>query len=257
VNDPRRLLDGDATPLESCLLEAGRAETPPADVSLAMASALGLGAGPVLVGDVVGSAGASASGGSAAGGTATVAATAGGALKWFGAVAAAGLVAGGLVVAAASVPGSGNDPGTSNVSGHVTEIDSQPAPSDSSRALGERESVNAPAPAVEGDATQRTQASDDVPSPRATPVAAARAPATTKAASNGGRARPVSERESVGDVAAEVKLLDGARRALERGDRAAALRQLGRYDARFSQGVLKQEAAVLRRAARASGSTRE
>jgi outer membrane protein assembly factor BamD (BamD/ComL family) len=44
----------------------------------------------------------------------------------------------------------------------------------------------------------------------------------------------------------QVALIDRARKAVEGGDAAAALRTLDDYDARFAQGALSQEATVLR-----------
>jgi hypothetical protein len=51
----------------------------------------------------------------------------------------------------------------------------------------------------------------------------------------------------------EILLLDQARGALQRGARAAALRELDRYRERFPEGILSREATQLRQQARLKG----
>jgi hypothetical protein len=51
----------------------------------------------------------------------------------------------------------------------------------------------------------------------------------------------------------EILLLDQARGALQRGSRAAALRELDRYHERFPEGILSREATQLRQQARLKG----
>lgn len=91
---------------------------------------------------------------------------------------------------------------------------------------------------------------------RAAPeTAAAEAPPSTVTA------EPAAGAEDPGDrqLREEISLLDGARTALQRGSRAAALRELDRYRERFPSGILSREAAQLRQQARAkvpAGGTR-
>jgi hypothetical protein len=65
-------------------------------------------------------------------------------------------------------------------------------------------------------------------------------------------AEPAADAEDPGErqLREEILLLDGARTALQRGSRAAALRELDRYRERFPTGILSREAAQLRQQAR-------
>lgn len=67
-----------------------------------------------------------------------------------------------------------------------------------------------------------------------------------------------AEAEDPGDrqLREEILLLDGARSALQRGARGAALRELDAYRERFPEGILSREAAQLRQQARTKAPAR-
>lgn len=83
--------------------------------------------------------------------------------------------------------------------------------------------------------------------PEAAVVAAPEAPPGAVTAAPGTDAEAPEDRQ----LREEILLLDGARAALQRGARAAALRELERYRERFPEGILGREAAQLRQQARA------
>jgi len=95
------------------------------------------------------------------------------------------------------------------------------------------------------------------PIPAAVPPSLAVAPAAAPAAP--AAVEPAAEEPSSGELREEIRLLDEARSALQRGSGAAALEQLDRYRQRFPSGVLRREASLLRQqavAGRSSGAAR-
>lgn len=100
--------------------------------------------------------------------------------------------------------------------------------------------------------------SDSPPAPQA-PAAVLTAPAATPPALQ--PSAPPAAEASASDtedpssrqLREEILLLDQARGALQRGSRAAALRELDRYHERFPEGILGREALQLRQQARLKG----
>jgi len=95
------------------------------------------------------------------------------------------------------------------------------------------------------------------PIPAAVPPSLAVAPAAAPAAP--AAVEPAAEEPSSGELREEIRLLDEARSALQRGSGAAALEQLDRYRQRFPSGVLRREASLLRQqavAGRSAGAAR-
>jgi len=95
------------------------------------------------------------------------------------------------------------------------------------------------------------------PIPAAVPPSLAVAPAAAPAAP--AAVEPAAEEPSSGELREEIRLLDEARSALQRGSGAAALEQLDRYRQHFPSGVLRREASLLRQqavAGRSAGAAR-
>ena len=208
MSDPSRLSEADGPDAEiAFLLRAAKLESPPS-----------LGKGRVLAGlGLVAGATTFASTGTAA------AAAAGGAVaaKWIAiAVVGAALAVGGLEVSQAVAP--------RKVSGSVA----------AARALGAAASLSTPSKApLHGGLT--------APAPAPAPAPAwATVPAATPRRSDPPPTSPNSTLASA--ISAELAEIDRARRALTRGDPAAALASLDAHDRRFGQPYFAQEVTVLR-----------
>jgi hypothetical protein len=220
MKDPRRLLqEGDEA--QCALLRSAEHDNPPEGAELAVLVALGLaakGAGAVAV---AGSAAASAAGsGSGAAGVAGAAAklTAWSMLKWVG----IGMLAGGAALGGARALGP-VPPGA------PAQTAFAPAVSHSPPAL-----VHA-APAALHDAAAEPPGLDDAAPPRREWVATM--PAQSASAASAGAELSLAE---------EVAALDRARKALESGDPASALRAIEQRERQPRAGVLQPEAMVVR-----------
>ncbi|WP_437896856.1 hypothetical protein [Sorangium sp. So ce124] len=276
MTDPERLLDQKGDALRTTLLRAALDESPPSGLTRRMLVAVGVGAAVTGTGGAAaagtggaaatGSAGAAGSAGAGAGGAAVAggAAAAGSAGAGAGGAAAAGsagagaggaAATGGAATAGASAAlkvagGSGilSALGIGALAGVLTlgvaEWTHVDAPMPARRA---QEAASAPgalvAPrahgAVEAELHERfpEERADEAP-----PLAAPAATAPAAAAASGPRAR---ERNAP-TLAAELALLDTARRALRRGDPAVALALLARHAREFPSAQLSDEAAAIR-----------
>ncbi|WP_437743138.1 hypothetical protein WMF39_47825 [Sorangium sp. So ce1504] len=267
MTDPERLLDQKGSALRTTLLRAALDESPPSGLTRRMLVAVGVGAAVTGTGGAaVAATGGAAAGAGGAGAAGGATAGAGGAVVAGGAAAGAGGAAatGGAAAAGASAAlkvasvagGSGilSALGIGALAGVLTlgvaEWTHVDAPMPARRA---REASSAPAAlaaprapgAAEVELHERApeERTDDAP-PMAAP--AATAPAAT--AVNSPRAR---ERNAP-TLASELALLDTARRALRRGDPAAALALLARHAREFPSAQLSDEAAAIRVEALAS-----
>lgn len=229
MSAPRRLIEEGGTSLEMALLRSAKDDDPPPDALPRAMIAAGVG-------------GVAVSGGAAAN---VFANPASGLLKW-----AIHL----LVVAACGLGGGAIFMGeTGNWAGSSLERSAATlAGSEANKALpGEVLSNPADAPPGTIELTP--------PEPSEESAAAGSPGGSQKSASNGSRARatdPAEKRNNNNNtntntntkpsLAEEVALLDGARRALMRGDAEGALRILEQHTRVFSAGALIADAAVLR-----------
>jgi hypothetical protein len=211
MKDPVRLLDGDATDVERALLRAGATEEPPPEGALRLATALGL--STALLHASKAAASASTPPAAAAAAAPLVAPVA---LKWLA------LAMGGVTIAATVLVMRGGD-------ARPTERDAGAA----------ERAPSAPAPAVPAapgkpHAPQNT-AADEAAAVDPTPPEEALPRRRLEA----GRVRSKS-------IAREIEQLDTARDRLQRGQARAALAVLDDYRREHAQGVLGQEAELLR-----------
>lgn len=215
MNEPRRILDDSAGDLGVALVCAARNETPPDSAKRRTLTAVGLAAGTTAL----------------AAGSGLASTKVAGALplslvgKW---TVVGVLVAGGAVGAATVVESIATRQEPSNVTLSVTTA--QPSPS--AAVAEEREAeddfleMDEPAPAT---MVKR-------PAPLAKPTSAVSAPAVSSSSS--------PDRSS--SLAAELALVEGARRALRSGRASDALRLLDRRDTEHPRGALAMETTVLR-----------
>ena len=237
MNGPRRLIDGGRSSLAQQLLEAGRAEQPPAALSRRVFT---LAAG-LVPGTVAGAAGAT-------GGGLFVA-------KWFG----IGVVAGGLVVggaeAVAPVALAKLDPPAASSSrvaqsvgaprhGRLAAVRSRPSPSIAREPASPdgpdlRVVVSQPNPEPELPHSHRDFDPSGHTSP---PPRLAVFPPMQAAVAESHGAASVSPRSA---MAEEIGMIDAARGALARRDAREARVALSRYRQRFPQGRFVPETVVL------------
>jgi hypothetical protein len=213
MSDPDRLIAASDTP-EARLLASALDEPPPADLMARTLAALDAAGAAAAVG---------AAGG--AGGAVAAKAAGGGVLG----AAAIGAIAGVIAVAGYSL---------------VTRAP-EPAPVAPAVVAAAAPASAAPAPAASAAPTPQIPA----PTPRADPergAPAPPAPASSPVAPPSATARPDT-------LAAEIELIDEARRALDGGDAARARALLDRYAREIPHGQLAREAASLRALADAAG----
>jgi hypothetical protein len=226
VNDPKRLIHGDDLGAE--LLGSAHDDVPRAGSRERAAAALGLavGAAALTSGGSAGAAGtasiapkaigaAAGAGGSGAGAVAAKAAGGGILLK---------IVAGGAITMAVA---GGAVAVKSKTSAPVTPPMTTVAPTTQPMSTANR-AIPPPEPAKTVEA---------VPAPAPTETSPVVSAKTTTALRS-----PPAETE----LAKELRALDGARSALNRGDASGALAELDKHDRAFPTGPLRMEAAVMR-----------
>jgi hypothetical protein len=210
MTDPTRLVERGANDVELALLRAGVADEPSRRAIQRAAAALGLAAGI----------GATAPG-------AVAASTAGQAGLWttLKVVGAGLLVTGGLAVGAAQLFGEGPAPQQRTL---APQAESPP------RATG-RQAAKPTAAQDPADmaAAPRTEVPKRIEQPAATDVK----PSTRSGSAVGRNGASIAE---------ETAMIDAARRQLGAKNPTGALRQLDAYRAKFSRGMLAQEATLLR-----------
>jgi hypothetical protein len=212
MKEPKRLLSQGATDFERQLLRAVVNERPSALLRSRMQRGLGL-VGPLAW-------------------ASTVKAMLGGAAGKI-----TGLVALGVLTAAGFTA-------LTLVPGDDSEVAPAPATSVTSPASDTAPEPRMATPAIEPAAVETPPSA---PSSAERPAVAEAAPPAADAVS---AVTPTSEAdEDDRRLREEIALLDAARSALERGDRAAARSSLRTYRERFPSGVLAREANVLRRRA--------
>ncbi|AUX28729.1 MULTISPECIES: hypothetical protein [Sorangium] len=282
MSDPERLLDQKGSDLQTALLRAALDESVPSGLTRRTLVALGVAAAAASAG---GAAAASAGGAAAASAGGAAAASAGGAAASTGGAAMSGAATGGAAAAASGAAVSGAAVGAAAGGGilsafgigvlagvltlgvvewtgvvsvsaperHAQEAPSAPAAFSAppARRAAEAEARRVPEeradegpPPAEGSLTAEGPiAADEGP-----PLAAPAAPAPAAPAANSPRA----PEKRAPTLASELALLDTARRALRRGDPAAALALLDRHAREFAGAQLTDEAAVIRVEALAS-----
>ncbi|WP_437944697.1 hypothetical protein WME98_27545 [Sorangium sp. So ce296] len=292
MSDPERLLDQKGSDLQTALLRAALDESVPSGLTRRTLVALGVAAAATSAGGaaaasaggaVAASAGgaaaasaggaAASTGGAAAGGAAMGGAAMGGAAMGGAAAAASGAAVSGAAVGAAAGGGILSAFGIGVLAGVLTlgvvewtgvvsvsapERHGQEAPSApaafsapparraaeaEARRVPEERADEGPPPAEGSLAAEGPSAADEGP-----PLAAPAAPAPAAPAANSPRA----PEKRAPTLASELALLDTARRALRRGDPAAALALLDRHAREFAGAQLADEAAVIRVEALAS-----
>lgn len=215
MSDPRRLLDGSADEFERAMLEAGKADGPPARSVRTTAIALGLGA------TTLGAAGSAAATTTAA--TATMAV-----IKWVGLGVLAATIAGGVAVEVVRSRAPLVAVSSPQVSpSAIAAIAPPPAPDTAAAVMPPAASTPVVSPRI-------------VPTREPHPAAARVPPPATPPADTPAPARAGAR------LAAETAALDDARTALREGHPASALHDLDVYTSAFPDGVLGQEASVLR-----------
>lgn len=268
--EPKRLLEQPGSDLDVLLLESALDEAPPARavdrtlVALGVASAAtGLCAGAASTAATVKTGVASGVGGAG----------------WFGSLSLLSKIGVGVALVTASVgvpyvvlrdPGQGS-PAVSNAAaasaegrGAALEGTSPAAtPAPGSPGLADAADAKAAAEGAAATADEKGTTAEEKGEARTKPAdepkpavegkakpADGRAPAEKSgaaAASETGASKPGTSKQ--GGLAEELKLLDAARGALRRGDKAASLAHLDAYAARFPNGQLKAEAQSMRQAA--------
>jgi Outer membrane lipoprotein len=214
MKDPVRLLEGDGSDAERALLRAGVSEEPPADGPRRLAAALGVSIAPL-------STPPAATAGAEAGSGAQASTTTAGAASTAPAPLAASFASRlGLKWLALASAGA-------TVAVAVLAIRSAGAPQPQP-AHGTSPSERVPPEPA------RSQADDRVATPAPDPAAAE---------SSG---RPGAGHAGSKSIAREIEQLDLARGRLQRGHARAALDELDAYRREHPQGVLAQEAALLR-----------
>ena len=261
MNAPRIRLDEAATDFERELLDSWGAERPPAHARNRALSLIGAGVGAGLA------AGATA---------ATVASGAAGAATQVAApkVATLGLLALGKWIAVGALLGAG----VLTAAPYVTQRDAANTVTGAAQSPVGAFPANAPRPAGAHEGSVSPAAPSDVPGahqpagagaaaePMPSPIANPAAP-TVRGSSPASAARsglavappsaaweapvapalpPRAEEPAAQALGEQVAALNRARSALAAGDATAALRALDDHDARFPDGVLAEEAAVMR-----------
>lgn len=255
IRASRRLLEGEASPRERFMLEAGLDEAPPDDRGRRQTlAALGVGVG-------VGA------GASAVAGTAKAALLGGGRAALFGWVKAIGLgaLAGGLVVGVAEVI---DDAHRAHAPAVVVPTQTRPQPLPSGRAVSERATrvppvasaevppvvlsdpaLSPPAAPTPGSIAQGggapSRALPASPEPPNAELRVADAPAAPP--SGGGTSgESVDPGTASSELADQVAALDRARAALSAGRPAECESLLGDFERRFPRSTLAPEATVMR-----------
>jgi len=219
MKEPKRLLSQGATDFERQLLRAVANERPSALLRSRMQRGLGL-VGPLAW-------------------ASTVKAMLGSAAAKVTAVVGLGVLAVATVATLELVPDASVDAGEAP----ARAVSAAPAPVGEAASAVAEPAAAAPAEAAPAAAAPREAEGAHAPgapsTPNAAPLEAASAPPAAEAAGA----------EDDRRLREEIALLDGARAALERGDREAARRSLRTYRERFPEGVLAREANLLRRRA--------
>ena len=235
MKDPPRLLEEGATAVERNLLGAGQSEEP-AERSVQRAVAA-LGLAPTVGLAAMGTASASTAG--------TVSAMS--TLTWVG---GGLLVAGGLALGAYRLAPGQDAPSaafrTQRAESTVQESVAGPEPSP-------------PEPAVPAAQTVDPEADDSAAEVQDEPVGVLQKPAPAPAQKSAIEPAPASDAPpaATGDsIGAQVQMIDSARRQLGAGNASGALEQLDRYRQKYPQGMLGQEATLLRIEALAQGGNR-
>lgn len=228
MSAPRRLIEEGGTSLEMALLRSAKDDDPPPEALPRAMIAAGVG-------------GAAVSGGAAA---SVFAKPASGLLKWaihLIVVAACGLGGGAIFMGEA-----GNSAGSSLERSAAALAESEANQASQGELLSNP--ADAPPGTIELPSPEQSEESAAAGSPRG----------AQKSSSNGSRAKAIDPAEkrphnnnntntnTKPSLAEEVALLDGARRALMRGDAEGALRVLEQHARVFSAGALIADAAVLR-----------
>ncbi|WP_437337482.1 hypothetical protein [Sorangium sp. So ce394] len=268
MTDPERLLDKKEGDLQTALLRAALDESPPSGLTRRTLAALGVATAATLAGSAAeagasgAAAGSAAAGGAAAGSAAVGGAAAGGAAAG-AALKVAGAASGGGILSALGI---GALAGVLTL-GVVQWTDvtaparrSQEAPTASAapvRPPAKAPAALAPPPAsgaAEAEprhvAEERADEGPPLSGPAAPGPAAPGRAALAKAAP--AASSPRAPERNTSTLASELALLDTARRALRRGDPAAALALLDRHAREFAGAQLADEAAAIRVEALAS-----
>ncbi|WP_437714180.1 hypothetical protein WMF45_49080 [Sorangium sp. So ce448] len=274
MTEPERLLDEKGSALRTTLLRAALDESPPSGLTRRMLVAVGVGAAVTGTGGaaVAGTGGAGAAGGATAGaggagaaGGATAVGTggagaAGGASAGAGGAAATGGAAAAGASAALKVASVAGGSGILSALGigalagvltlgvaEWTHVDA-PMPA---RRVQEASSAPAALAAPRAPGAAESELHERVPERRTDDAPLLAAPAVTAPAATAVNSPRARERNAP-TLAAELALLDTARRALRRGDPAAALALLARHAREFPSAQLSDEAAAIRVEALAS-----
>ncbi|HVY49063.1 MAG TPA: hypothetical protein VHB21_24405 [Minicystis sp.] len=212
MNEPRRLLSGGGSDFEVELLRSARDDAPAPHARRRAMIALGIGTGVVGAGVT------------AATTTAAATSSAGGILKWIG----IGVVGGGLFVGGAQQAMHLRAPAHVDVAvkGQTKAVSGIVRPVVAKVTRSARVAPPAETAAPEVDAPEpppKADRAEPAPSPRA-----------------------VAKKGDGTTLAEEVKELDAAREALNRGESGKALEALERHDKQFGTALLGPEAMVLR-----------
>lgn len=265
MKDPQRLLIGDGTPLERELLRSVLGEPVPPALHARMLAALPLFGGGLEPGFDPTTAGSAGSGGSSTGGAAAgnlgsigkvglTKVASGGALKTLLVSLGVGsaLTVGWMVARPASTPSNGSQATDATNAALVAPVERPSAPTPAELPLVE-ETANVVEPVAQTTPglvpvvrkpIGQPQASNPVYRSSKPQVSTSSNLAVTQAsavAQNPNEATPQNP-----TLVAELKLLDAARAAIQRGDREQSLQVLDTYARRFPQGELAHEAGVLR-----------
>ena len=207
MNEPRRLLDGEASDLARSLLDTARDDAP--GDAFVQRTLVAVGAGAVVLSATAIAAGAGSAAGSAALETAPATGLGLMVAKWIGIGATAGLITLGTAdgVKRFTAPPAATTPAAVTAAKVQHAVSLRPA---------------RPAPAVSSEP------------PAQVPATKAAAPAFAPAPS------------SLADLTPELSALDSARAAASAGDATRALGELDGYAKKFPDGRLAQEAAYLR-----------